>query len=82
MGEIISRSNRRHMAFKLKAVFCILMAFAVLSVNLSSYRVYAATEDDSMVAEGDKSVSPSVIVSDYDELAQAIEKAKSGDVIG
>lgn len=82
MSEKMIRSNRRHRILRLKALFCFLMALEVLSVNLPVYEVYAATEDESSVEDGDKAVCPSVIVGDYDELAQAIYKAKDGEVIG
>lgn len=63
-----------------KALIYALIAALILPMGVSSHEVYATTTGTETDAED--VITPSVIVSSYEELAQAIEEAKNGDVIG
>ena len=76
------RIIRKNILLRLKSLFCCLLVLAVITANLPIYEIYAATEDELAVDGEEGAAIPSVIVSDYEELAQAIDKAKDGDVIG
>lgn len=73
------RIIHKKILLSVKSLFYCLLALVVLSANLP---VYAATGEESAVEGKEGTAIPSVIVSDYEELAQAIDKANDGDVIG
>ncbi|MCM1234296.1 MAG: hypothetical protein NC489_29685 [Ruminococcus flavefaciens] len=63
-----------------KLLIYALIAALILPIGISNHTVYAETTGTETDAED--VITPSVIVSSYEELAQAIEDAEDGDIIG